>query len=723
MRLRSIINTARVTKDLQLRFLLGNYNYEPLPSPTCIRLLEVFPCSENTIIQCSLKTFELQDAPSFRALSYTWGESHVKLSSSLKENSNIVKQLTEAKVRAEYESPEGPRRRFIICDGRLIKVTRNLRDALRMLAGAIRLPRMPKTPTYYWVDALCMDQSNVPERNDQVERMGDVYRKADGVIVWLGKEDEFTSDALKTMRTIAATDESDWPFVPYTSFYEHEATQHTYRPNLSFYNWLGFMVLINRPWFKRVWVVQEIALAKSAIVVCGRQVFPWTMLSKSLSFVKATKWYHHLHTEKLKHLTTLQKQPGIYKRVLRSKLSVGISPVYLNETRMAISGPPNPTMNGAVRPPSLRMLLDKHRFSGSSDPRDKVYAFLGLADRAMAPFRTHPTALTPDYNLSVQAVYTEAARVFMASYESLALLSHVEDPSLRRIEGMPSWVPDLSVALDPYPLRFRGPGLWKAAGNCKWKMNQTRMVQGLLDVQGYQLDYIDGTSILLDESVDPSASWASLVKLTLSLDMPYPGPSKHGGRPSRMEVLWRTLTTDIYAHVHPAPPAVGSLFVDYILNLQIRHRLTPWSGKDAFQPHHSPLSDSIYPEWRTLLSLEPPDSPYCLARYKERLTSVVESMFNGTYSPIELAQLQHELDQSGGKKRRVFKTRGGYMGTGPRSLQAGDEVWILHRAGLPFVLRPQPNGNFRIIGESFVYGIMHGEALELDRPRRHITID
>jgi len=723
MRLRSIISSVRVSKDLQLRFLLGDYKYEPLPSPTCIRLLEIVPCSDKSIIRCSLKTFELLDAPSYRALSYTWGDSNVKLSSSLNHAPNLRKRPSDARSNADSGTSGGTRGRSIICDGRLVKVTSNLRDALRMLAGATSMPQMPKTPAYYWVDALCMDQSNIPERNDQVKRMGDVFRKADGIIVWLGQEDEFTADALRTMRTIAATSESEWPLVPYTSFYELETTQHNHRPNLSLYNWLGFMVLINRPWFKRVWVVQEIALAKSAIVVCGKQVFPWEILSKTLSFVKMTKWYHHLHTEKLKHVGALHSQPGLYKRVLRSRLSVGISPVYLNETRLAISRAPESTKDVAMRPPSLRMLLDKHRFSSSSDPRDKVYAFLGLADRSMAPFRMYPAALGPDYNLSVQEVYTETARVFMASYESLSLLSHVEDPSVRRIEGMPSWVPDLSVPLDPYPLRFRGPGRWKAGGNGRWRFDQTRMAQGLLDVQGYRLDYIDETSILLDESLDPSATWASIVKLTLSLNMPYPDPSGGTNRPSRMEVLWRTLTTDIYAHTHPAPPAVGSLFVDYILNLQIRHRLTPWSSKDIFQPHHSPLSDSIYPEWRTLLSLEPPDSPYCLARYKERLTSVVESMFHGSYSPIELAQLQHELDQSGGKKRRVFKTRAGYMGTGPRSLRPGDEVWILHRAGLPFVLRPQPNGNFRLIGEAFVYGVMHGEALQMDQPRQHITIE
>lgn len=247
--------------------------------------------------------------------------------------------------------------------------------------------------------------------------------------------------------------------------------------------------------------------------------------------------------------------------------------------------------------------------------------------------------------------------------------------------------------------------------------------EGLLDVQGYQLDYIDETSILLDESADPSASWASIVKLTLALNMPYPDPSKEGRCPSQVEVLWRTLTTDVYAHTHPAPPAVGFLFIDYILNLQIRHRLTPWSSSDAFQPHHAPLSDSIYPEWRTLLSLEPSGSPYSLAKYQKRLASVVESMFDGSYSPIELAQLQHELDQSGGKKRRVLKTRGGYIGTGPRSLRQGDEVWILHRAGMPFVLRLQSNGNYRLVGEAFVYGVMHSEALQLGLEKQNITIE
>ncbi|KAF3002471.1 hypothetical protein E8E13_005317 [Curvularia kusanoi] len=501
-----------------------------------------------------------------------------------------------------------------------------------MLSTAINMPLMPKIPTYYWIDALCVDQSNILERNVQVARMADVFCKASGVIVWLGREDEFTADALEVIQKVSAIPERDWPSVPYTSFYDSSALDHPSKPRLSYKNWLGFIALINRPWFRRAWVVQEITLGKSPIV--------------------------------------------------------------------------------------------KHRYSKSTDPRDKVYALLGLASPTMAPFRTNPAAITPNYSMSVQQVYMATAKAFLTDYRNLTLLSHVEDPSMRRIADLPSWVPDYSVTLEPYPLPYRGKGHWTASGNLPWHMNTFRMDDGLLDVQGYCLDHIDQTSILSDESSDPSALWASIVRLALSLDLQYPGTKGSGYAPSRVEVLWRTLTTDTYAHTCPAPPEVGALFIDYILNLQIRHRLMPWSSNEEFQPHHSPLSESIYPEWRTLLSLEPPRSAYSLNVYKKRLTKVVEDMFNGTYSPIGLAQLQHEIDQSGGRKRRLFKTRRGYLGTGSRSLKPGDEVWILHKGGLPFVLRPQQRfGHYRLIGEAFVYGIMHGEALGQGLTLHNITLE
>lgn len=259
MRLRSLLSHVRLPQNLP--FLLGNYVYQPLPTKTCIRLLELIPSTEKSRVQCSLKTFELEDAPSFKALSYTWGHSETTIkkatASTEKANVQCATHHRDAKFAISEDDAElvgRMRRHHIICDGRLTKVTGNLRDALRMLANSLNMPLMPKIPTYYWVDALCVDQNNILERNSQVARMADIFRKANGVVVWLGREDEFTADALTVIQKVSSIPESDWPLVSYTSFYDPGAAQDSYRPNLTYYNWLGFIALINRPWFRRAWV-------------------------------------------------------------------------------------------------------------------------------------------------------------------------------------------------------------------------------------------------------------------------------------------------------------------------------------------------------------------------------------------------------------------------------------------------------------------------------------
>lgn len=266
MRLRTILSHVRITENLH--FLLGAYKYKPLPSPTSIRLLELLPSEDRRVVRCSLKAFELEDVPPFRALSYTWGTPLMRLKPMLSNERQIQAiTLQSAKstshhdrnslIYSESVSPGGTRRHSIICDGGIIKVTTNLKDALRMLASSVVSQHAPSEPSYYWIDALCMDQQNVLERNAQVAKMADIYQRAQSVVVWLGKEDEYTMDALTTIERVSAIPEEVWTSIPYTSFYEPgqmTAYHHPKLPNLSYHNWLGFIALINRPWFKRAWV-------------------------------------------------------------------------------------------------------------------------------------------------------------------------------------------------------------------------------------------------------------------------------------------------------------------------------------------------------------------------------------------------------------------------------------------------------------------------------------
>ncbi|KAF2017677.1 HET-domain-containing protein [Aaosphaeria arxii CBS 175.79] len=719
MRLRSILNHVNVSGNL--RFLLGKgrYRYTVLPSPTSIRLLELLPASKNDAddLTCRLKSFELHDAPPFHALSYTWGSPLVQVSKSLAKSGDSYSTSCGPQVTRSF------RRHPIICDGQIIKVTSNLRDALNMLASRVATPDPLNGPMYYWIDALCINQSNVEERNAQVTMMGKIFAAAESVIVWLGKKDDFTLDAVTTVKRVAAIPEEEWGDISYTSFYDSTTDFGQRRPDLSYYNWLGFVAFINRAWFKRAWIVQEIALAKKATIVCGNKVLSWDELSHTMSFLRATKWYHHLRTEKLKHVKVLQKSPGIYKRILQAKLEIGVGPIYVNAVRLRVAAAMISGHLESNKLLSLRILLEIHRFSQSTDPRDKIYAFLGLADKSIEPFQTQSKSLIPNYNRSVQQVYSDVARALLISNGTLSTLEQVQDPSRTKIPDLPSWVPDYSIQLKPYPLRLRGPTVWTASDKRTWRPNILTLENGLLDVQGFRLDCVHRTALVLDESKDPSAMWASYVKLALSLTLPYPNPTRKSHEPSRVELLWRTLCTDTYNKVSPAPPDTGTLFIDYVLNLQIRHRLMPWSRNEEFQPHFSPLSESIYPEWGSLFALEPDSTKYSLKSYKDRLMTVIENTFNGTYSPVELSQLQHDFDQGGGKQRRLFSTQSNFLGTGPRSLKVGDEVWILNGGPVPYILRPQSNGNYRLIGEAFVYGVMHGEALTMRLQEQQISIE
>ena len=267
--------------------------------------------------------------------------------------------------------------------------------------------------------------------------MADIFKSAQDVTVWLGEEDGFTQDACTVIERIAAIPRDKRGQVPYTGFFNGDGS--CYRDAgiepLSYQNWLGFIAFMNRPYWSRSWVVQELALARQVNVVCGSRVLPWEQISRTIEFVRATRWYHHLTTEKMRHIKELHQHPGKYRKLLASNTKFGLEPVYLNSTRNALQAYEQGGNKGA---PSLRLLVDTHRYTDATDPRDKVYAFLGLANRRSSSTNT----IEPDYQTPVRQVYTEAACTLLWTHKNLYLLSHVQDRALAKIKNLPSWVPD-----------------------------------------------------------------------------------------------------------------------------------------------------------------------------------------------------------------------------------------------------------------------------------------
>ena len=148
---RSHANSANnATSQPQLGAPDGNL-YQPLPTGESIRLLRLQPGPRDELISCNLQPANFNDnLPAYEALSYVWGSSSDT--------------------------------RSIICNGREIAVTRNLRNALR------RLRRRDST-RLIWVDAICINQRNDEERGHQVRHMGSIYQCATRVLIWLGKDE------------------------------------------------------------------------------------------------------------------------------------------------------------------------------------------------------------------------------------------------------------------------------------------------------------------------------------------------------------------------------------------------------------------------------------------------------------------------------------------------------------------------------------------------------
>jgi Heterokaryon incompatibility protein (HET) len=127
------------------------YEYNTLHNPRSIRLLSLKRAPKDGLLQCSVIEASLDHPPLYEALSYAW----------------------DAQTRD----------RHILCNGQAVPVTANCRAALKHLCP----PALSLKPRLLWIDAVCIDQQSVKERNVQVRLMDEIYRKADQVVVWLGE--------------------------------------------------------------------------------------------------------------------------------------------------------------------------------------------------------------------------------------------------------------------------------------------------------------------------------------------------------------------------------------------------------------------------------------------------------------------------------------------------------------------------------------------------------
>jgi hypothetical protein len=291
-----------VRKDTSNLTAVPAFKYTPLPSASSIRLLEIM--AENShkdvvepsytnflhddVIKCNLSAIDLGQPVSYDALSYTWGNPLSVYPS--KEDADKAKEIYTKQVP-------------IICNGIEFMVNVNQYDALVLLRSSKRigqprsqqlhkdLPNDPVVKKHIWIDAICIDQNNTSERNSQVQMMDKIYKGASTVLIWLGPHDNFSRPACSVLSIVSnASMESAKNFsLPSTldSFRSEDADVSS----LSQWHWLCLFAFLERRWFQRSWVVQEIALARISIVMCGSLFLPWAGLSRAAAWLRESGCY------------------------------------------------------------------------------------------------------------------------------------------------------------------------------------------------------------------------------------------------------------------------------------------------------------------------------------------------------------------------------------------------------------------------------------------------
>lgn len=211
-----------------------------------------------------------------------------------------------------------------------------------------------------WIDALCINQADIHERNHQVSLMELIYKKADSVIVWLGVSSETSDLAMNYISTIHLK-----PLVPERSGFIEIWTREEGK---------AIMELCYRRYWSRIWIIQEIVLAKDITVLCGNRSSCW---------LRFESLWTNLKTIDLKGSLTRHDYAT----------SVFASPASKLIWRRASWRHQCPAL------PPLKDLLVQFRALQCTDRRDAIFALLGLARNGRG--------IIVDYHKSVAELFTE----------------------------------------------------------------------------------------------------------------------------------------------------------------------------------------------------------------------------------------------------------------------------------------------------------------------------
>ena len=535
---------------------------------------------------------------------------------------------------------------------------------------------------WVWIDAICINQADKVEKGSQVSMMGDIYRGAQQVVVSLGEADEDSGPAMSLLhRATAAIARAEanrqWP----------DLSQIVQASGVGMEEWVRLVRFFRRRWFNRIWIVQEVMLGPSPVVVCGKDAVAFDVLSEACSRIMT-------HSQAFSSLLGQGDNDASLSAVLRHGSRDGetaVAPLPLAGSvfgsfvwdlmdELSERSAPDLT-EWPIGISNMRNLWDldrklKRRGSetltgllnvfgqwDSTDPRDKIFGILSLTDGN--------TGLVPHYVESDTLAYTKATRFSLSTDSTLDILCKAGVGFERSIKDLPSWVPDWSRP--PGVRAFANLAYGGGRDASRGRRPEVRLCAEdttRIVLAGITIDKIAAVSSVRKKfsAADPCASAQSLLNWVQEVENMVMIGSQDATTDRRRR-LWKTLAPE-----DPKPPYEDG------------RRTATEGGFDAWRR---------YLQWQAA-------------------------------SPLGGGQLSAE-----GKffevactyattHRRAFVTEKGHVGLGYQGTRVGDDVAILLGGVVPFLTRrvsdSSGNKEYLLVGEAYLHGFENGDGVDFEQP-------
>ncbi|KAK2603614.1 hypothetical protein QQS21_004195 [Conoideocrella luteorostrata] len=533
-----------------------------------------------------------------------------------------------------------------------ISVTRNLHHILSCLH---RSAYLDNGPFNFWVDAVCINQDDAVERAAQVSVMDQIYSRAHSVLVFLSATSAGFEDGLGFLQAVAES-----PASHYEPSLEPHITLHNGLDANSQQLRESLIAVFATDWWTRVWTVQEFLFARNVIFHCGNAYIDGATANVAFEALKRHEssccWAVKRDAE------SHSKGYLDYRSPLNKGLNLFEATVRLDQMLVL-----RPGVDGSSNKTALSVLATL-RNRQCTDPLDHVFGVLGLVpDICRKDLKSH---LTIDYTMSESQLFQETATAIIHTSGTLDVLSHISqyESIQSRIANLPSWVPDWSAAIDE-----------------TFRLN---------------LDERVGLISLYNASGDTKSEWRK----------------GEGGK-----IATKALICGRIVRIGPGYPSSGSAAAGECL-LDIWHDFfdgTQFDSPDELSEEQNDklgsfanfiCGDFWLPSW---------------CENSKRYVAVFRAWY-AWFSENDAAGLAENMKnevrefdkfvQVTSLERHVFRTEDGRPGFGPQLAQRGDTLAIMPGGRVIYVLRESPDSpdEYKLIGDAFVSGSMHGEVMARD---------